>query len=224
MEKKCKECNILKNFDEFYISFKTIKGNTYKSYCKSCHKSKSKQYAQSNPHIISKINKKYNKNNKDKVKEYKIKNSDRIKLYNKEYYSNPQILENHKKQVVNNHKIRLQNDPSYKLHESLRHRLYSSLKNKYNSSKEYLGCPLDMYKQHIESQFYPEMDWSNWGKVWELDHIIGVCNFDLAIESEQKKAFHYSNLQPLFKTTEIAKSYGYFNIIGNRNKPKKITQ
>ena len=38
---------------------------------------------------------------------------------------------------------------------------------------------------------------------------------------EQKQCFHYTNLQPLFKTTEIAEQYGYINEIGNRNKGNK---
>ena len=73
---------------------------------------------------------------------------------------------------------------------------------------------------YLEQQFKPEMNWENWGKVWELDHKKGCCNFDLTKLEEQKICFHFSNLQPLFKTTQIAKNFGYFNEIGNRNKSK----
>ncbi len=66
------------------------------------------------------------------------------------------------------------------------------------------------------------MTWENYGKVWEIDHIIPCSRFDLSKEGEQKKCFHYSNLQPLFKTTDIAQEYGYLNEIGNRNKYNKI--
>ena len=41
---------------------------------------------------------------------------------------------------------------------------------------------------------------------------------DLTKKEEQQKCFHYTNLQPLFKTTEIAKQFGYENEVGNRNK------
>jgi hypothetical protein len=68
------------------------------------------------------------------------------------------------------------------------------------------------------------MNWSNHGVVWEIDHIIPLSSFDFKKEIEIYKAFHYTNLQPLFKTTEIAESYGYKNEIGNRNKGDKYDE
>jgi len=41
------------------------------------------------------------------------------------------------------------------------------------------------------------MRWDNYGKVWQVDHKVPCNVFDLTIESEQLKCFHYSNLQPL---------------------------
>ena len=38
---------------------------------------------------------------------------------------------------------------------------------------------------------------------------------------EQQLCFHYTNTQPLFKTTKIAESFGYVNYVGNRDKSKK---
>jgi len=64
------------------------------------------------------------------------------------------------------------------------------------------------------------MTWDNHGEIWEIDHIVGCVNFDMEDVEQQKKCFHYTNHQPLFKTTKIAKSFGYINYIGNRNKPK----
>jgi hypothetical protein len=64
------------------------------------------------------------------------------------------------------------------------------------------------------------MTWDNHGDVWEIDHIIGCINFDLTDIEQQKKCFHYTNLQPLFKTSGIAKKFGYTNEIGNRDKIK----
>ena len=37
---------------------------------------------------------------------------------------------------------------------------------------------------------------------------------------KEKKCFYYMNMQPLFKTSDIAKSFGYIDHMGNRNKPK----
>ena len=93
--------------------------------------------------------------------------------------------------------------------------------NKNSKSLELLGCTIGEFKQHLEKQFKPEMTWDNHGEIWEIDHIKACANFDLSSLEEQQKCFHYSNLQPLFKTTEIAKSFGYINQIGNRNKSNK---
>lgn len=41
------------------------------------------------------------------------------------------------------------------------------------------------------------MSWDNYGE-WEIDHIIPCDSFDLTKEEEQKRCFHFSNLQPLW--------------------------
>ena len=62
------------------------------------------------------------------------------------------------------------------------------------------------------------MSWDNHGDIWEIDHILPCSSFDLTKLEEQQKCFHFSNHQPLFKTTQIAESFGYKDEIGNRNK------
>jgi hypothetical protein len=66
------------------------------------------------------------------------------------------------------------------------------------------------------------MTWGNYGIIWEIDHKIPLSSFDLIQEENIPKAFSYLNTQPLFKTTEIAKSFGYEDQIGNRNKSNKL--
>jgi hypothetical protein len=62
------------------------------------------------------------------------------------------------------------------------------------------------------------MTWENHGMVWEIDHIKPCSSFDLTDLKQQQECFHFLNQQPLFKTTQIAESFGYNNHIGNRNK------
>ena len=105
----------------------------------------------------------------------------------------------------------------------MRSRFFKAI-NRYSKSKsiiELLGCNVGEFKQYLEQQFLPEMTWVNYGKIWEIDHIKPCSSFDLTILEEQQECFHYSNLQPLFKTTEIAEQYSS-NQIGNRNKLNKI--
>ncbi len=66
------------------------------------------------------------------------------------------------------------------------------------------------------------MNWENYGKFgWHIDHIIPCDSFDLTKEEEQRRCFHYSNLQPLWATTKIAIKYGS-NTTGNINKSNKL--
>ena len=115
------------------------------------------------------------------------------------------------------------NDIQFKIKDNLRSRFYNALlkQHKIVSILDIIGCSMDNLKNHLETQFLPEMSWENHGEIWEIDHIIPCSHFDLTKIEEQKRCFNYDNLQPLFKTTQIAKSFGYNNI-GNRNKNNKI--
>jgi hypothetical protein len=92
---------------------------------------------------------------------------------------------------------------------------------KTSSILDIIDCSIKEFQIYLEKQFSPEMTWENHGEIWEIDHIIGCVNFNMESIEEQKKCFHYTNMQPLFKTSDIAKSFGYVDHIGNRNKPKK---
>ncbi len=125
-------------------------------------------------------------------------------------------------------KRRYDTNTAYKLEVLLKTGFYKAIKRKsgkkQKSIMKIIGCTQEFLKEYISNQFKPEMNWLNHGKIWEIDHIIPIDSFNLESLEEQKKCFHYSNLQPLFKTTEIAKSLGYENEIGNHNKSNKIEQ
>jgi len=82
-----------------------------------------------------------------------------------------------------------------------------------------IGCSIEFFKEYIESKFLPTMTWENYGKYWHIDHIVPCYYFDLLKEEEQKRCFHYTNLQPLFARTQIINGVEY---IGNLNKRNKI--
>jgi hypothetical protein len=78
--------------------------------------------------------------------------------------------------------------------------------SKSKSTLELLGCTMDQLKQYIETLFKPGMTWGNHGKFgWHLDHIIPCSSFDLTDVEQQKKCFHYTNLQPLWAKDNIKK-------------------
>ena len=154
-----------------------------------------RKYYLENKEIINKKNKIYRKKNKDKIKEskriYRIKNKKIINKKNYEWKKN-----------------KLKNDIEFKILENLRHRVYMGIIKEYKSkkTKELLGCSIEDFKKYLESQFTDGMDWSNYGLFgWHIDHIKPCCSFDLSKPEEQKKCFHYTNLQPLWAKDNLKK-------------------
>lgn len=165
---------------------------------------------------------------REKRKEYysKPKNKTQKQEYykSKEYYTTYNSLPHVKERKYKQNAERRKNNINYNLRNILRARFYSVVKlnNKQSSVLSLVGCTIEELRSFLEKQFLPEMTWENYGSIWEIDHILPCASFDLTKEEEQKKCFHYTNLQPLFKTTEIAESFGYKDYTGNRNKRHKI--
>lgn len=100
------------------------------------------------------------------------------------------------------------NDPHFKLAGNLRHRVYSALKSqgvkKSEKTEALIGCSIQALKEHLEKQFQEGMTWDNYGE-WHVDHILPCDSFDLSSEEEQKRCFHYTNLQPLWAKENLVK-------------------
>lgn len=153
-------------------------------------------------------------------KEIRIKTREKYSEYNKNYSKiNKEKQLNYAKKYI---KKRYKEDSAYRLKRITQSRIFRVLQRlkvtKSRGTIKLLGCSSKEYKIYIEKLFLPEMTWDNHGVIWEVDHIIACATFDLSIPEEQFKCFHYSNTQPLFKTTEIAKNFGYEDQIENRNK------
>ena len=71
--------------------------------------------------------------------------------------------------------------------------------NKAYSTIELLGCTVKECREYLEKQFKEGMTWENHSKNgWHIDHILPCASFDLNDPEQQKKCFHYTNLQPLW--------------------------
>jgi len=100
----------------------------------------------------------------------------------------------------------------------MRSRLYTALKKNHKSAStlQLVGCSIQQLKEYLEKQFQKGMSWNNNNKKgWEIDHIIPCELFDLSKKSEQKKCFHYTNLQPLWAKKHKQK---HVNLKKGRNK------
>ena len=104
-------------------------------------------------------------------------------------------------------------------------RIWQSFKDidlkKDDYTTDLLGCNMIFYIEYLKSKFSKGMTLDNYGKEWHIDHIKPVSHFNITNDKEKRKAFHYTNTQPIWATTKIAKKYGENNYIGNLNKNNK---
>lgn len=61
-----------------------------------------------------------------------------------------------------------------------------------------LGCTGNEFKAYISSQFKDGMNFDNYGKIWNIDHIKPIKTFDLTDPEQYKAAAHYTNCRPVF--------------------------
>ncbi len=75
---------------------------------------------------------------------------------------------------------------------------------KCGSAVKDLGCSITFFIQYIKSRFVAGMSWDNWGE-WHLDHIRPLASFDLTDREQFLSACHYTNIQPLWASDNLAK-------------------
>lgn len=96
-------------------------------------------------------------------------------------------------------------NPQWIISSRLRTRVRLALKAK-NVEKcvktlDLIGCSIPELRVYLERQFKNGMKWSN----IHIDHKIPIAFFDLTSIEEQRRAFHYSNMQPLFAQDNLSK-------------------
>ena len=103
-------------------------------------------------------------------------------------------------------------DPKGHLSSVCSTRIHNALKsNKEFHSKEYIGCSIEVFKQHIESQFRDDMTWNNFGSLWHIDHKIPLKYENPTIE-EVINRLHYTNTQPMYASENLSKGNRYISI------------
>jgi len=121
-------------------------------------------------------------------------------------------LEPHEKQRYfrEYHRSRSITDINFRIAGALRARVRAAVVSK-NGKKvaktiELIGCTIAELRRHLEDQFSDGMSWNNFGD-WHIDHIWPCASFPNlgSSESEQRKCFHYSNLQPLWADENMRK-------------------
>ena len=168
--------------------------------------------------------------NKDSVlnqkKVYRLENSDKIRAKKREYYLNnldecaakaAAHYERNKEKIIarasERIRLMLSTDPIFRRLSIYRKRLRSALHGANilpKTSIRLFGCDMINFRNHIESMFKDGMSWENYGQGgWHIDHIKPCSAFNLNLDSEWSKCFHYSNLQPLWPRENQKKSNKY---------------
>ena len=141
--------------------------------------------------------------NKERWKQYYLDNREVRLQASKEYKKSDKYREYARKYMAK----RLKENVNVLLASRMRHRIHRALKNNFKASsmKEFIGCSMDELRLHLESRFNKDMTWDNYGE-WHIDHVIPISSFDLSDPEQQRKCFHYSNLQPLWAMDNFVKS------------------
>lgn len=105
---------------------------------------------------------------------------------------------------------RMATDVNYVMRQRLRSRVFVAIKKGYGKKSaktmDLIGCTIETLKAHIQSLFTDGMTWDKFlAAEIELDHIIPCAAFDLTKAEEQKKCFHWSNMQPLWVIDNLMK-------------------
>lgn len=139
-----------------------------------------------------------------KNKSYYTKNREQLLLQKKEYF------QKNKERIRATRKQKYTNDLNTRVLQNLRCRIRHAFKQGFSksiSTLELVGCSIDALKTYLETTFSKGMSWEDYGTgKLHIDHIVPCSVFDLSDIEEQKKCFHYTNLQMLWAIDNLKKS------------------
>ncbi|MBA7591122.1 hypothetical protein ES708_33273 [subsurface metagenome] len=214
MKKRCNKCKQIKPVRQFYKHKRNKDG--YYFQCKDCVNDYYKSWKENNPKKVKMIQSKYAKNNPEKESKRAINwqknNPKKVKEIKKRFKeNNPRYMENYRKNNSENIRKYLKKwllNPRNKLSHNISVLMNRSLKrNKNNKHWEIIvNFTLQDLIAHLEKQFRDGMNWQNMGK-WQIDHIRPISRFDFNSyeDSEFRKCWALSNLQPLWAFENISK-------------------
>jgi hypothetical protein len=137
---------------------------------------------------------------KDKSKPHGLSYTCKIcrKAYNDNYH--PVYFQKNKRKIADYARNKRQIDSLYRLKCNIRSLIKNSFikkgHKKSSKTEQILGCTIQEFINHLESKFYDDMSWDNYG-IWEIDHIIPLAT---ATTKESVLILnHYTNLQPLWR-------------------------
>lgn len=74
-------------------------------------------------------------------------------------------------------------------------RRYALEKNSCFSYAPYFGLDIQKFRKWLEIQFESGIDWDDFGKKWQFEHIIPVTYFDFSDQAELKLCWNFTNIR-----------------------------
>jgi hypothetical protein len=218
MEKKCSKCEISKPLDKFPNDPRCSGGK--RGACKACRVNQ--WVPEENQTLTCKICTEKHHTlfaNHGKQKPYECKacrnkrDFDKRNLDRDAYNKNKREVYQKTKDKINETRRktlqrRRNEDPKYRAMMALHCRLYMAVKEKTGKTMELTGCSKEELTTFLEAEFTEGMTWENYG-TWHIDHIRPCASFNLEDPGEQKRCFHWTNLQPLWAIDNIRKGANY---------------
>lgn len=208
----CKKCHVEKDLSEFQSHRENPDWVMWT--CKECKRLKNNEYSMKRN---EKDREKVNVRNAKWAAENREQDLERRRKYNREHKQELakagktcrlKKIEQYRKTAREHVKERRLNDLDFRLAGVLRGRVWSALRGRNKSARtmEMIGCSITQLKEHLEVRFSVGMNWKNYGKFgWHIDHRIPCASFDLSKPEEQRRCFHFTNLQPMWAVENIRK-------------------
>lgn len=217
MGKTCTLCHAEKELDQFGKNKLMKDGHI--NQCKTCRSAYIKKYQEENKEKLVARSKKYYEDNaetiKERVRTHWTENAETInekrrgRYENEPEYKEKRLAEARKSNATlrpARRKARRQTDEAWRLEQVCRTRLWNALQGvaaKSAKTMELVGCTGQELLAYLETTKVPDKDYT--GDV-HVDHIIPCSSFNLEDPEEQRKCFHYTNLQYLPALDNLKKS------------------
>lgn len=136
--------------------------------------------------------------------------ANKVRIYARIKARKPITQERDRKYIREWQRGKRQTDPQYNVGNRLRSRMWHALVDgkgkKAAKTESLIGCTIAVLRSHIEKQFTDGMSWERLlaGEI-HLDHRRPCASFDLTKEEEQRRCFHWSNIQPLWARDNLSK-------------------
>jgi hypothetical protein len=119
-----------------------------------------------------------------------------------------------REKIREHQRVKYSMDMQYCIKRRLSSRLQKLVKQRHATKCDravvLLGIRVGDFLKYLESLFKPGMGWHN-RSLWHIDHRTPCESFDLTIPEQQRRCFHYTNLQPLWAADNMRKGSKLIN-------------